>query len=49
MSVESNLDARFTCDAINLAMLKDVAVAKRCGGKIYDVVCRFRAQGEHGI
>jgi type II pantothenate kinase len=40
--VESNLDARFTCDALNLAMLKDVAVSQRVGGKLYDVVCRFR-------
>jgi type II pantothenate kinase len=40
--VESNLDARFTCDALNLAMLKDHAVATRIGGKIYDVICRFR-------
>jgi uncharacterized protein with ATP-grasp and redox domains len=40
--VESNLDAAFSCDALNLAMLKDAAVAKRVGGKVYDVVCRFR-------
>ena len=40
--VESNLDAEFTCDALNVAMLKDAAVAKRCGGKVFDVVCRFR-------
>jgi type II pantothenate kinase len=40
--VESNLNARFSCDALNLAMLKDAAVAKRVGGKVYDVVCRFR-------
>lgn len=40
--VESNLDAQFTCDALNLAMLKDHAVATRIGGKIYDVICRFR-------
>jgi type II pantothenate kinase len=40
--VESNLNARFTCDALNLAMLKDAAVAGRVGGKVYDVVCRFR-------
>lgn len=39
--VESNLDVRFTCDGVNLAMLKDVAVAKRCGGGLYDVVCRY--------
>ena len=40
--VESNLDAAFTCDALNLAMIKDQAVAKRHHGKLYDVVCRFR-------
>jgi type II pantothenate kinase len=40
--VESNLDAAFSCDALNLAMLKDLAVAHRIGGKLYDVVCRFR-------
>jgi uncharacterized protein with ATP-grasp and redox domains len=41
--VESNLDARFRCDAINLAMIKDVIIAKRIGGKLYDVVCQFRS------
>ena len=40
--IESNLDAQFTCDALHLAMIKDIAVADRHGGKIYDVVCRFR-------
>lgn len=40
--VESNLDAKFSCDAVNLAMLKDEIVAQRCGGKLYDVVCRYR-------
>ncbi|HSI34808.1 MAG: ARMT1-like domain-containing protein [Phycisphaerae bacterium] len=40
--VESNLDAAFTCDALNLAILKDPAVTERLGGKMYDVVCRFR-------
>ena len=39
--VESNFDARFTCDSLNVAMLKDVAVAERCGGKMFDVVCRY--------
>jgi uncharacterized protein with ATP-grasp and redox domains len=41
--VESNLDARFSCDAANLAMIKDTSVAARHGGKLYDVVCRFWA------
>jgi uncharacterized protein with ATP-grasp and redox domains len=40
--VESNLDAKFSCDALNLAMIKDEAVARRVDGKVYDVVCRFR-------
>ncbi|MDB5327356.1 MAG: hypothetical protein JWM57_2925, partial [Phycisphaerales bacterium] len=40
--VESNLDAEFSCDAVNLAMIKDHMVAKRLNGKLYDVVCRFR-------
>ncbi|HEX8323931.1 MAG TPA: ARMT1-like domain-containing protein [Tepidisphaeraceae bacterium] len=40
--IESNLDAEFSCDAANLAMIKDYMVAKRLNGKLYDVVCRFR-------
>jgi type II pantothenate kinase len=40
--VESNLDAKFRCDAMNLAMIKDVMIALRCGGKLFDVICRFR-------
>ena len=40
--VESNLDAQFNCDALNLAMIKDIAVANRHSGKLYDCVCRFR-------
>jgi type II pantothenate kinase len=39
--VESNLDARFSCDALKLAMIKDDAVARRHGGKMFDVVCRW--------
>ena len=40
--VESNLEAEFTCDALNIAMIKDQAVAARTGGSLYDLVCRFR-------
>ena len=40
--IESNLDAEFKCDVANLAMIKDHMIAKRLGGKLYDVVCRFR-------
>lgn len=40
--VESNLDARFTCAAANLAMIKDEHVAWRHRGKVYDCVCQYR-------
>ncbi len=40
--VESNLNAAFKCDALNLAMIKDTMVASRIGGNLYDVVCSFR-------
>jgi type II pantothenate kinase len=40
--VESNMDARFHCDSLILAMIKDAVVAARHGGKVFDVVCRFR-------
>jgi type II pantothenate kinase len=40
--VESNMDANFTCDALNLAMIKDLMIAKRNNGQLFDVVCRFR-------
>lgn len=40
--VESNLHACFTCDALNIAMLKDSSIAQHVGGKVYDLVLRFR-------
>ncbi len=40
--VESNIDAQFNCDALNLAMLKDAEVAARINGTLYDVVCQFK-------
>ncbi len=41
--VESNFGARFKVDALNIAMLKDPAVAKRINGKVFDLVLRFSA------
>jgi type II pantothenate kinase len=41
--VESNLEARFTCDTLKIAMIKDQGVAQRVGGRVFDVVCRFEA------
>jgi len=40
-AVESNFEAEFQCDALKLAMLKDEMVARRIGGKLFDVVCKF--------
>lgn len=40
--IESNLDARFNCDTLNIAMIKDPVIAKRLGGKTFDLICRFR-------
>jgi type II pantothenate kinase len=41
-AIESNYDARFRCDAMNIAMLKDPVIAGLIGGKTFDVVCRYR-------
>ncbi len=40
--IESNLDAKFSCDALNIAMIKDPVIGKRLSGKTFDLVCRFR-------
>ncbi len=40
-SLESNYDARFTCDTLKLAMVKDPGVAEPLGGEVYDLVCRY--------
>jgi type II pantothenate kinase len=47
-SVESNHEAKFDCDCLKIALLKDAAVAERIGGKIFDAVCRFEAVGASG-
>jgi type II pantothenate kinase len=46
--VESNLDVELNCDTMNLAMIKDIMVARRNGGKLFDVVCRFRPSSISG-
>ncbi|HUO10562.1 MAG TPA: ARMT1-like domain-containing protein [Phycisphaerae bacterium] len=40
-ALESNYEAKFTVDAIKLAMIKEQIVAQRHGGKLFDTVCRF--------
>ena len=43
--IESNYRARFTCDALHTAVLKDEGVARRLGGRVFDCVFRFRLSG----
>ena len=40
-AIESNYDARFTCDALKIALIKDQGVADAMGGRLYDLVVRF--------
>jgi len=40
-AVESNFNARFTCDVLKIAMIKDTMAARLTGGKLYDLVCRW--------
>jgi type II pantothenate kinase len=41
-AVETNWDAEFKVDCVQLAMLKDPLVAQKLGGESLDVVCRYR-------
>lgn len=45
--IESNLDADFNCEVMNIAMIKDPAVAGRVGGEVYDLVLRYRSSADH--
>jgi type II pantothenate kinase len=40
-AIESNLDARFTCDTLKIAMVKDQGVADALGGELFDLVLRY--------
>ncbi|MEM7624901.1 MAG: ARMT1-like domain-containing protein [Planctomycetota bacterium] len=40
-AIESNLNARFTCDTLKLAMIKDRGVATELGAEVFDLVMRF--------
>jgi type II pantothenate kinase len=41
-AIESNLEAEFDCDAVNIGMLKDNVIARTVGGRAFDVVLKFR-------
>ena len=40
-AIETNLRAKFVCDALKLGMVKHPEVATCLGGELYDCVCRF--------
>nr|GMC48287.1 pantothenate kinase 2 isoform X1 [Ipomoea batatas]GMC50616.1 pantothenate kinase 2 isoform X1 [Ipomoea batatas]GMC52698.1 pantothenate kinase 2 isoform X1 [Ipomoea batatas]GMC54443.1 pantothenate kinase 2 isoform X1 [Ipomoea batatas]GMC55380.1 pantothenate kinase 2 isoform X1 [Ipomoea batatas] len=41
-SLHTNFNAKFKCDALKLAMVKNPRLAEKLiGGKIYDCVCRY--------
>lgn len=42
-AVESNLEARLTCDVLKIAMIKDLGVAQSLGGELYDLVFRYES------
>ncbi len=44
-AVESNYDARFDCDCLKLAMIKDEGVASAMGAEVFDLICRFEPAG----
>lgn len=39
--IETNLNAKFKCDVMNLGLIKHPEVAEMLGGRMYDCVCRF--------
>jgi uncharacterized protein with ATP-grasp and redox domains len=40
-AIETNFDAKFSCDALKLAMVKDMGVGEAMGAQLYDLVLRF--------
>ena len=44
-SIESNLNARFSCDTLKLAMIKDRGVATELGAEVFDLVMRYEPAG----
>jgi len=40
-AVHTNLDAKFTCDSLKIAVIKNPWLAKRLGGEMFSVICKF--------
>ncbi|MEM1027201.1 MAG: ARMT1-like domain-containing protein [Planctomycetota bacterium] len=44
-SVESNFDARLTCDAVKVCMIKDAGVSRELGTELFDLVLKYEPAG----
>ncbi|MEX0884920.1 MAG: ARMT1-like domain-containing protein [Phycisphaeraceae bacterium] len=44
-ALESNFNARLSCEALKVAMIKDPGVAEALGGELYDLVLRYERPG----
>lgn len=42
-AVHTNIDAEFVCDSLKLAIIKNRWLAKRLGGDMFSVVCKFES------
>lgn len=40
-AVHTNIDAEFVCDCFKLAIIKNRWLAKRLGGDMFSVVCKY--------
>lgn len=40
-AVHTNIDAEFVCDSFKLATIKNRWLAKRLGGDMFSVVCKY--------
>ena len=43
--IETNLRAEFTCDSLNMGLVKHPEVAQKLGGELFDCVVHFREPG----
>ncbi len=47
-AVQSNYHAKFKCDVMKLAMIKDKQIAEHLGAQIMDCVCKFEEKQQKG-
>uniref|UniRef100_A0A6A7G058 4'-phosphopantetheine phosphatase n=2 Tax=Hirondellea gigas TaxID=1518452 RepID=A0A6A7G058_9CRUS len=44
-AIHTNLEARFTCDVLKVAVIKNSWLAKRLGGEMFSVMCKYEPAG----